>query len=132
MDIDKLKHFVAHGFLVDDIQQEEDFYTQNLGYTVGRRGDSFVSLTGGPAGGLFLWAWGHISKHLGPEASGRIGHRSMQAIHLESREEVDEAYEALRDKATFIAPPQDWVWKAYAAYFVDNQNYLWELWTWNE
>ncbi len=128
MNIEKLNNFVAHGFLVDDINKQKEFYVNNLGYEIGRENETFVKFEKGPDGGLFLWSWEHISKHLGVKDI----HRTMQAIKFDSRAELDEAWEYLKDKVNVVSEPKDWTWNAYAGYFVDPQNYLWELWTWEK
>ncbi len=132
MDTEKLNNFVAHGFLVDDINKQKHFYVNNLGYEIQKEHEGFVALENGPGGGLFLLEWNKIAESLGKDAISNVKHKSIQVIKMNSRQEVDEALLHLQGKANIIAKPCEKAWGVYAGYFVDTQNYLWEIYTWEK
>ena len=126
------ENFVAHGFLVEDVDRAAAWYMDRMGYRADRRTPTFVRLETVSQAGLFLWQYAHIAAHLGA-AFKEVRHRSMSAIRYERREEVRRACDALAGQGVrMVAPPREWEWDAYAAYFVDDDGYLWELWTWNK
>lgn len=123
----------AHGLLVDDIDRAVRFYRDKLGYRVDRQSETFAQMDNGGPVVLFFWQWAHLEKHLGKEAMAQVKHRVQSAIRFEHPEEVDEAYKELRTKGVhFLAAPNDWEWNARAAYFVDDDGYMWELFCWSK
>lgn len=128
----KLNHN-CFGILVDDIGETIDFYTKVMGYGINEKNHDGVTFTEFATGGpitFFAWRWDHLVEHLGPEAMGQVKHRAQSAIYFDDPAELDAAYEELRAKGVhFIAGPKDWVWNARAAYFVDEEGYMWELYS---
>lgn len=119
------------GLLVDDVDEAANYYAKVLGYGINRKEDSFVEFsTGGPLT-FFVWQWDHLVRHLGKEAMSHVKHRVQSAIYFDVPELVDEQYEVLKAQGVhFITEPQDWEWNARAAYFVDDDGYMWELYSW--
>jgi len=118
------------GLLVQDLQSVVEFYRNAFNLTFKQKSSQFVEFNSNGAT-LFLWEWSHLEQHLGKEAMSRVKHPFMAAIYCPTPAQVDEAYTHLLDKGTeFIAPPQDWPWRARAAYFVDPEGYIWELYSW--
>jgi catechol 2,3-dioxygenase-like lactoylglutathione lyase family enzyme len=126
----KCKHS-AYGLLVDDIDSIVRFYRDVYGYRVIRQSDTFAQVeTGGPLK-LFFWKWSHLCQHLGEDAMKKVRHRTQSALQFENPEDVDRAYIELLDKGVcFVSPPGNWEWNARAAYFVDTDGYMWELYCW--
>lgn len=127
-------HFehTSHGLLVDDINKAVEFYSRNLGYKVIRQSYTFAEMdTGGLVESLFFWQYAHIEEHLGKEAMSKVKHRTQSAIRFEKPGDVDRAYEELKAKGVnFLVAPANWEWNARAAYFVDGDGYMWELFCW--
>ena len=121
------------GLLVDDVPAAVDFYTNVMGYGVhelNHDGVTFTEfVTGGPAV-LFVWRWSHLEEHLGKEAMSRVKHRVQSAIYFDTVEELEHAYLQLKAAGIdFITELKDWVWNARGAYFVDDEGYMWELYS---
>lgn len=121
----------THGFLVEDVDKETAFYTENLGYKIQRTGESFVVFETDSPTGLFLWGYDHLTRHLGREAMSKVKHRAMTCVLYNTSSEVDEEFNRIVEQgASVIAAPQKWPWNAYAAYVTDPFGFLWELWAW--
>jgi uncharacterized glyoxalase superfamily protein PhnB len=118
------------GLLVQDVQGVVGFYRKAFNLTVKQDYPEFVEFNSNGAT-LFLWEWSHLERYLGKEAMAKVKHPFMAAIFCENVTEVDDAYQHLSNLGVdFITPPQDWPWNARAAYFVDPEGYIWELYTW--
>lgn len=121
----------SYGFLVDDIGKAVAYYRDTLGFGVVRQSETFAQMDSGAGVAFFFWQWAHLCEHLGDEAMSKVRHRVQSAIRFDQPEEVDAAYEALKaDGVTFVAAPANWEWNARAAYFVDGDGYMWELYCW--
>lgn len=118
------------GLLVPNVQRAVPFYRDKFGYTLKQDFPEFAEFNADEAT-LFLWQWSHLAEHLGEDAMSKVKHRFMGAIQCDTAEEVDAAYDELQSKGvTFLAEPTDWPWQARAAYFVDEEGYMWELYAW--
>jgi len=120
------------GLLVDDAAEAADYYTNVMGYKIDVVADSFFQFDTGGRAIFFVWQWDHLVKHLGEEAMSKVKHRVQSAIYFEKPADVDKYYEKLKSEGVrFIVEPRDWEWEARAAYFVDDDGYMWELYSWN-
>jgi uncharacterized protein len=128
-----LKYSITNiGFLVPNVQKVVEFYKDTFGYTLKQNLPEFVEFEMEGAT-LFLWQWSHLESFLGKEAMAKVKHPIMAAIQCKNPQEVDEAYKDLTQKGVeFLAQPTDWPWKARAAYFVDPEGQIWELYAWLE
>ncbi len=121
----------AFGLLVDDIQQAIAFYRDVLEYPIVRQSDTFAQMRTDNGVALFFWKWGHLVEHLGEEAMSEVKHRTQCALRFENPQQVDKAYEWFKSQGVkFLVKPGYWEWNAYAAYFVDDEGYMWEIFTW--
>lgn len=121
----------AFGLLVDDVDESVAFYRDVMGYGVGRQSETFAQMRSGDDIALFFWKWGHLVEHLGEAAMSKVKHRVQSALRFDSPAAVDEAYAWLKGRGVeFLVSPGYWEWNAYAAYFVDEEGYMWELFTW--
>lgn len=120
--------------LVEDIERAVEFYTEKLGFKLRRRAEGFADFAGA---GLTLAAWeiDHIHAYTGvSNLRSRAGaHKACIALQLESPAVLDDVYNKLAERGVeFQAPPKSYVWNAYAAYFTDQDDTLWELYAWEE
>ena len=121
-------------FLVQDLERAIAFYRDRVGFQLRRLAPGFADFfTGGVT--LALWQVDHMQSHLqlpaGPAARG--GWRTMAAIQVESSEQVQIMHGELSARGVpFVAEPQAYPWNAYACYFTDPEDNLWEIYTWLE
>lgn len=120
------------GLLVDDVEEAAKFYSDALGYKIKRKEDSFVEFdTGGGPITFFAWQWDHLERHLGKDVMSKVKHRLQCAIFFDNPDDVDKAYAKLSEQGVkFLTEPQDWEWQAYAAYFLDEDGFMWEIYSW--
>lgn len=120
--------------LVEDIERAVEFYTEKLGFKLRRRAEGFADFAGA---GLTLAAWeiDHIHAYTGVSnrRSPAGAHKACIALQLESPAVLNDVYNKLTERGVeFQAPPKSYVWNAYAAYFTDPDDTLWELYAWEE
>lgn len=119
------------GLLVQNVQSAVEFYRSTFNLTTKQDSPEFVEFNS-KGSTLFLWQWSHLEQFLGTKAMAQVKHPFMAAIFCDTPQKVDEAYHDLCKKGVnFIAQPTDWPWNARAAYFVDPEGYLWELYSWH-
>jgi catechol 2,3-dioxygenase-like lactoylglutathione lyase family enzyme len=118
--------------LVQDLERAVTFYRDQVGFKLRRRAPGFADFfTGGVT--LALWQVDHMQSHLhlppGPAPSG--GWRTMAAIQVDSSERVHLLQQELSARGVpFLVEPQAYPWNAYACYFKDPEDNLWEIYTW--
>ena len=57
----------------------------------------------------------------------------MAAIQVESSDRVRAMHQELSARGVpFVVEPQAYPWNAYACYFTDPEDNLWEIYTWQE
>ena len=57
----------------------------------------------------------------------------MAAIQVESSDQVRAMHQELSARGVpFVVEPQAYPWNAYACYFTDPEDNLWEIYTWQE
>lgn len=118
------------GLLVQDVQSAVGFYREKFNLSTKQDFPQFVEFKSNGST-LFLWEWAHLESYLGKEAMKLVKHSFMAAIFCESPDKVDEAFQDLSNKGVhFLAKPTNWPWNARAAYFVDPEGYLWEIYSW--
>ena len=120
-------------FLVRNLEQAVAFYRDRVGFQLRRLAPGFADFfTEGVT--LALWQVDHMQSHLrlSPEP-GSGSWRAMAAIQVRDSARVQALYEELilRD-VPFVAAPQAYPWNAYACYFRDPEDNLWEIYTWLE
>ena len=120
--------------LVKDLDRAIAFYRDQVGFQLRRLAPGFADFsTAGVT--LALWQVDHMQTHLhlpvGPAERG--GWRTMAAIQLQSRAQVNQLQQELTSRGVpFVVEPQAYPWNAFACYFVDPEENLWEIYTWLE
>jgi uncharacterized protein len=120
--------------LVQDLERAISFYRDQVGFELRRLAPGFADFfTGGVT--LALWQVDHMQTHLalptGPAHKG--GWRTMAAIQVESSEHVHQMQQELASRGVpFVIEPRAYPWNAYACYFKDPEDNLWEIYTWME
>jgi uncharacterized protein len=121
-------------FLVKDLDRAIAFYRDQVGFKLRRLAPGFADFfTTGVT--VALWQVDHMQTHLKlpPGIASRGGWRSMAAIQVESSERVHSLYQELGARGVpFVAEPQAYPWNAFACYFTDPEENLWEIYTWQE
>lgn len=119
--------------LVEDLDRAVAFYRDTVGFRLRRLAPGFADFfTHGVT--LALWQVDHMQTHLqlprGPRAKGW---RTMAAIQVADKETVHAMHEELAARGVpFVVLPQAYPWNAYACYFVDPEDNLWEIYTWQD
>ena len=121
------------GLIVDDVVGAADYYSECYGHTRKQDIPEFVEFDGKKAT-FFLWQRSHLSENIGEEKLKHAKYPLMMAIFFETREDLDKAFQNLRNKniIQFYVNRGFGPWSAYAAYYVDAYGFLWELYTWIE
>jgi uncharacterized protein len=119
-------------FLVQDLDRAIEFYRDRVGFRLRRLAPGFADFfTGGVT--LALWQVDHMQTHLGLAPGSAKGWRSMAAVQVESSGRVEAMYQELSARGVpFLAGPKAYPWNAYACYFTDPEDNLWEIYTWQE
>ncbi|MGC2399462.1 MAG: VOC family protein [Acidobacteriaceae bacterium] len=120
-------------FLVQDLEQAVAFYRDQAGFKLRRLAAGFADFfTSGVT--LALWQVDHMQTHLQLRPMPRSGGwRAMAAIQVNDSERVRELHLELSARGVpFLAGPQAYPWNAYACYFTDPEDNLWEIYTWLE
>jgi uncharacterized protein len=121
-------------FLVKDLDRAIAFYRDQVGFKLRRLAPGFADFfTTGVT--VALWQVDHMQTHLKlpPGIASRGGWRCMAAIQVESSERVHSLYQELGARGVpFAAEPQAYPWNAFACYFTDPEENLWEIYTWQE
>ena len=120
--------------LVQDLDRAVLFYRDVVGFQLRRRAPGFADFfTTGVT--LALWQVDHMQSHLRLPSKHATtgGGRTMAAIQVESSERVRALHEELSAKGvSFLREPQAYPWNAYACYFSDPEDNLWEIYSWQE
>ena len=121
-------------FLVQDLERAIAFYRDRVGFKLRRLAPGFADFfTAGVT--LALWQVDHMQTNLRlPSGQARRGGwRTMAAIQVESSDRVQAMHQELSSRGVpFVAKPQGYPWNAYACYFTDPEDNLWEIYTWQE
>jgi uncharacterized protein len=121
-------------FLVQDLDRAIEFYRDRVGFKLRRQAPGFADFfTGGVT--LALWQVDHMRTHLGlaPGSAKSSGRGTMAAIQVESSERVQAMHQELSARGVpFLVEPKAYPWNAYACYFTDPEDNLWEIYTWQE
>jgi catechol 2,3-dioxygenase-like lactoylglutathione lyase family enzyme len=121
-------------FLVQDLDRAIQFYRDRVGFKLRRMAPGFADFfTAGVT--LALWQVDHMQSHvhLPPGLAAKGGGRAMAAVQVESSDRVHAMYQELSARGVpFVAQPQAYPWNAYACYFTDPEDNLWEIYTWLE
>jgi uncharacterized protein len=120
--------------LVQDLDRAIHFYRDLVGFQLRRLAPGFADFfTAGVT--LALWQVDHMQTHLHvtPGAGERGGWRAMAAIQVDNAERVRTLYRELSTRGVpFLVEPQAYPWNAYACYFTDPEQNLWEIYTWQQ
>ena len=120
--------------LVQDLDRAIQFYRDRVGFKLRRLAPGFADFfTAGVT--LALWQADHMQSHLHlpPGLASKGGSRTMAAVQVESSDRVHALYQELSARGVpFVAEPQSYPWNAYACYFTDPEDNLWEIYTWQE
>jgi catechol 2,3-dioxygenase-like lactoylglutathione lyase family enzyme len=119
-------------FLVQDLDRAIEFYRDRVGFKLRRLAPGFADFfTAGVT--LALWQVDHMQSHLrlprGLASKG--GWRTMAAVQVESSDRVHAMHQELSARGVlFLVEPQAYPWNAYACYFTDPEDNLWEIYAW--
>jgi catechol 2,3-dioxygenase-like lactoylglutathione lyase family enzyme len=120
--------------LVQDLERAIEFYRDRVGFKLRRLAPGFADfVTAGVT--LALWQVDHMQTHLQLPSglASKGGWRTMAAVQVENRERVHAMHlELLARGVPFLVGPQAYPWNAYACYFTDPEDNLWEIYTWQE
>jgi uncharacterized glyoxalase superfamily protein PhnB len=130
----EMKYIISNaGLLVQNVKQVVRYYCDTFGYALKQDFPEFVEFEANGGASLFLWQWSYLEHIIGSDAMAKVKYPFMAAIQYQTEEEVVEAYLDLMLKGVdFVSPPANRSWNAYAAYFVDVEGYIWELYAWQE
>jgi catechol 2,3-dioxygenase-like lactoylglutathione lyase family enzyme len=121
-------------FLVQDLDRAIGFYRDRVGFKLRRLAPGFADFsTAGVT--LALWQVDHMQSHLRlPRAlAAKGGWHTMAAVQVESSERVHAMHQELAARGVpFLVEPQAYPWNAYACYFSDPEDNLWEIYSWQE
>jgi catechol 2,3-dioxygenase-like lactoylglutathione lyase family enzyme len=120
--------------LVQDLERSIQFYRDRVGFKLRRVAPGFADFfTDGVT--LALWQVDHMQNHLGlpPGRAQRGGWRTMAAIQLSGKDDVHTMHRELSARGVpFLVEPRTYPWNAFACYFTDPEDNLWEIYTWQE
>jgi uncharacterized protein len=119
--------------LVRDLDQAIAFYRDRVGFQLRRLAPGFADFsTAGVI--LALWQVDHMQSHLKlPPGPRGTGWKTMAAIQVKDSERVRALHQELSGRGVpFLAAPEAYPWNAYACYFNDPEDNLWEIYTWLE
>jgi catechol 2,3-dioxygenase-like lactoylglutathione lyase family enzyme len=124
----------APTLLVSDVARSREFYRDKVGLTLYRTNEGFANFKTDCAI-LALWQADYFERAVGckvaapPDNTQRI----ILACELASPDLVDRHYERMsHNGVSFLGAPKAYAWNVYAAYFRDPDNYLWEIFAWQE
>lgn len=122
---------------VDDFKGALDFYTEKFGFQVKRlqpdadHANYAEFVFHGTA--VTLWQKDGVCDTMGSEALGEYGHHFMIAVKVPQMSDVDEIYEELTGNGvTCIKRPETYSFGSRAAYFLDFEKNIWEVFAWEE
>jgi uncharacterized protein len=116
--------------LVQDIARSVAFYRDRMGLPVKRLDQGFAEFQTEQVV-LALWQRDNLADHVGFERARVAGTSCMVACRLPTAEAVDAMHADLAARGVaFASPPRLYPWNAYAAYFADPDEHLWELYSW--
>jgi catechol 2,3-dioxygenase-like lactoylglutathione lyase family enzyme len=121
-------------FLVKDLDRSIAFYRDLVGFKVRRLAPGFADFSTASVT-LALWQVDHMQTHLQlpPGIASPGGWRAMAAIQVADSHRVRSLYQELSARGVaFLAGPQAYPWNAFACYFTDPEENLWEIYTWQE
>lgn len=119
--------------IVPNVEKAVDFYKNTLGLPMRFRNETFADFDLGSGSRLALWEAPHAAKTCGEDAVGPKGNRMMGAIQLQSRDSINVAFDELKQKGVnILEPPKNWPWGAYGFYFYDPNEFLWEVYFWEQ
>jgi uncharacterized protein len=120
--------------LVQDLEGAIEFYRDHVGFKLRRIAPGFADFfTAGVT--LALWQVDHMQSHLSlqPGPVQRGGWRTMAAIQVTDKDEVHAMHRELSARGVpFLLEPRTYPWNAFACYFRDPEDNLWEIYTWQE
>ena len=121
-------------FLVQDLDRAVAFYRDRVGFRLRRLAPGFADFFSAGVT-LALWQVEHMQTHLGlpPHSGPRGGWRTMAAIQVDDSDKVHSMHRELAARGVpFLTVPQAYPWNAFACYFTDPEENLWEIYTWRE
>jgi len=121
----QLLNFITLG--VDDLDKVKKFYQEKFGWTPLKDSDgiAFFKLNGFILG---LFPNNELAKDAGVSDDGRGFKRFTLAINFKTEQEVDKAFDDLKQKGVkIIKAPEKVFWGGYRGYIADIENNLWEI-----
>ena len=130
MPLPGLNRITDVALFVSDLQRAIAFYRDRMALELKRLDTGFAEFWMDGAI-LALWEEADVRRALDFADAPRRGPHAMLAIRTDSAAAVDAAYAALIARGVvFRSAPQTWPWHAYAAYFSDPDDNLWEIYCW--
>lgn len=122
---------------VDDFRGSLDFYTQKFGFRVKRLQPDEAHANyaefdfHGTA--VTLWQKDGVCDAMGQAALGEYGHHFMIAVKVPLLKDVDDIWSQLTaNGVTCIRNPVTYSFGSRAAYFLDFEKNIWEVFAWEE
>ncbi|MEK7847009.1 MAG: VOC family protein [Nitrospinota bacterium] len=116
-----------HTLGVDDLDKVKKFYQKKFEWTPLKDSDGivFFKLNGFILG---LFPNNELAKDAGVPDDGRGFKRFTLAINFKTEQEVDKAFDDLKQKGVkIIKAPEKVFWGGYRGYIADIENNLWEI-----
>lgn len=113
---------------VEDLGRATKFYSEGLGYTIGKETPHFVSIDLGDGASLALYPREAAAQDAGVSSEGS-GFRGV-SFHLnpDTREAVDTTIrDAVAAGGSVVKEAADTQWGGYYGYFSDPDGYLWKV-----
>ncbi len=116
--------------LSSNVPRAVAFYRDRMGLPVKRLDEGFAEF-GTERVVIALWDRANLATHVGWPEAGRMKGGAMIAVRLGARAEIDAAYKELTERGVeMLGAPRLYPWNAYAFYFTDPDETLWEFYFW--
>lgn len=135
--LEKLTNLNDICLFVKDFDASLKYYTEIFGFRVKRLQPSpenanYVEFDFSGTS-VTMWNIEGVKTAIDEKYLGGEGHRFMLAVKVPCAEDVDEIYEELTARgAECIAPPVTFEFGSRAAYFLDHERNIWEVFGWLE
>jgi uncharacterized protein len=116
--------------LSSDVPRAVAFYRDRMGLPIKRLDEGFAEF-GTERVVLALWDRTNLASHIGWQDATHLKGGAMLAVRLDARADIDAAYLELTGRGiVMLGAPKLYPWNAYAFYFTDPDETLWEFYFW--